>query len=200
MRLRVLWLSVSALLIAAACLYKVTRTYDRAQADGRMRRCVAPAFPAPLLNQHLQPRRLKAFLGRRRILIVFYDGEKGAEADGVLVRLRDDYDRLKANRVIVLGISTATPQQNRPPPKGIAFRHPNSPETPFPFDLLTDLPLRESGPKHRVHRQWGRLDSTNGRTRPGVFLIARDQTVACDGGKPVPVEDADAAIDELLKN
>lgn len=199
MHRRVLLLPLAAAVIAGACWYKISRTYEDG-GDGRARtlRCPAPPFPERrdkrLLNQDNKPVRLKAYLGRHRILVVFYDGVKGAEADPLLVRLRRDYDRLKSRGVIVLGISTATPQQNRPPAKDSPYRPPNAPQEAFPFDLLTDM-----GPDYRVHRAWGRLNAAGTGTVPGVFLIERNQTVACEEGRPLPLRDADAEVDRLLK-
>lgn len=195
MRRRVLVLPISAAIITAACVYKLTRSYDHSADVEPETRCAAMDFDFVLENQHQrQPVRLQAFLGRHRILVVFYDGEAGAEADPTLRRLRDEYGRLKDRRIRVLGISTAIPQQNRPPPAGSPYRTKNQPQRPFPFALLSDLP-----PACLVHKQWGRWNALRKEPLDGVFFIDRSGYVACDGRKPKPIPDPDALIDRLLE-
>jgi peroxiredoxin len=188
---------MAAVLIAAACLYKVTRTYDPVDPATIEERCPVTRPLFFLLPDQHQPQRfvkLEAYLGRHRVLLVFYDAERGAERNPVLVRLRRDYERLEAAGVKVFGVSTAIPQENRPPVEGRPYRTDNQPREEFPFPLLTDL-----SPACRVHRQWGRFDAAKSKPLEGVFLIDRSGNVACSEGVPRPVADPEAEIDRLVE-
>lgn len=129
--------------------------------------------------------RLKSYLGRHRILLVFFDNEAGADKDPVLVALREHRETIQKDRVIVLGISTALPQQNRQ-----AIRRGGE----IPFPLLTDL-------DGMVCQTWGVLnmrDDGSFRNRPAVFVIDRAGTVAWKGENPQPVADPLDHLDSLL--
>src|SRR6187399_779551 len=45
--------------------------------------------------------RLGGFLGRHRVIVLFFDGEAGADKDTQLLRLRERFDELKAHDVKV---------------------------------------------------------------------------------------------------
>ena len=113
---RILILPCSAAVIAGLCFYKWTRTYEKVPLPTPTQTCAAAPFQFVLPDQKkpMNRVRLVGFLGRHRILIVFYDGSSGAEKDPVLLRLRRDFAAVKKADVIVLGISTAIPQLNRP--------------------------------------------------------------------------------------
>ena len=106
------------------------------------------------------------------------------------MKLRENFVRLKEKSVILLGISTALPQENR---KRIDERGKTEPDFEMPFPLLTDIP-----PACRVHRQWGRFDETAGISLPGVFLIDRAGNVDWAGRSPKPVSDVDQLLDSLI--
>ena len=195
MRPRNATLLISAGLIAAACAYKVTRTYDSTIVGQRRLLCPAPASAQLLPSQH-RPRTVKlaAYLSRHRVIVVFFDRAKGAEGDPTLVRLRRDFDRLKSADVKIVGVSTAIPQDNRPPAAGRPRLSIRQPREEFPFPLLTDF-----SPKCRFHKSWGRFDNAKDEPLTGVFLIDRTGYVLCDGEKPTPLDNPDATIDELIK-
>ena len=196
MNRRVLVLPLSAAVIAGLCFYKWTRPHSNLLATLPAPLCRAIDFKFVMRDQKRRPEtvRLKGYLGRHRILIVFYDGDAGAENDAVLTRLRSNFDAVKRAGVIVLGISTALPQQNRATSEsGRARIHPNQPRDPFPFLLLTDLP-----PACKTHRRWGRYDDKRNRTLTGTFLIDRSGHVACDGRIPRPLADPHRTIDKIL--
>jgi len=197
MRPRLAVLVTAAMLIAAACLYKATRTYQPVDPATVEQRCPVTKPLFFLLPDQHRPQRfvkLEAYLGRHRVLLVFYDRDAGAEGNPVLVRLRRDYERLEAAGVKVFGVSTAIPQENRPPIEGRPYRTDNQPREAFPFPLLTDV-----SPACAVHRQWGRFDAARSKPLPGVFLIDRTGSVACSEGVPRPLADPPATIDNLLR-
>lgn len=196
---RILVLPAAAMIIGALCAYKISRPPER-------RSFVPPPLLVPLpsnlefdlFDQSKLPERvrLRSFIGRHPVIVVFFDADAGANADSVLVRSRRDIAAVKSRSVVVLGVSTALPQENRP-------RTLNDPRTsdgtsdrlPFPFPLLTDLP-----PECRVHRNWGRYDAARGRALPGVFLIDRGGRIAWDQERhiPRPLEQPMQVLDELL--
>ncbi|MCC7423587.1 MAG: redoxin domain-containing protein [Planctomycetaceae bacterium] len=141
--------------------------------------------PARYLTEPSKPVRLKSYLGRHRIILVFFDNEAGADKDPVLAALREHRETIQKNRIIVLGISTALPQHNRQ-----ALRRGGE----IPFPLLTDL-------DGMVCQTWGVLnmrDDGSFRNRPAVFAIDRSGTVAWKGDHPQPVADPLDYLDSLL--
>lgn len=192
---RIWILPISAVVISALCIYKWTRD-DRADeaAPSIQARCAATSFKFELFDQKMRRVRLERYLGRHRILLVFYDGNAGAERDSVLLRLRKLFPEVERQGIIVLGISTALPQENRPIQRGVGSRfRRNHPQRPFPFELLTDN-TRSSD----VHRSWGRYDRVRNRPTTGTFLIDRAGRVSCERGIPKPLPDPQQTIDELL--
>lgn len=187
---------MAAALITAACLYKYTRTYDPSQFRLPDQRCPAATFdfPKPLTGQlSSQPVKLQSLVGRHRVIIVFFDGDAGAEADSFLVRLRTEHEQLQRANIKVLGISTAVPSQNRPPKPGQPGL-PNQPKEAFPFSLLIDF-----APGCIVHKLWGRYDYEKQKPRTGVFAIDEVGTVLCDGELPKPLAAPNDLLDEWLE-
>lgn len=184
MRPRILILPVSAIIITALCAYKLTRTeYPEAPITDR------PALkrPAPtfeLLDEHKPSRlvRLDGYLGRYRILLVFFNGDQGADRSPVLLRLRDEFDTLESAGIKVFAVSAALPQDNR---KIIAR------SGPFPFPLLSD-------PAFQAYQAWGRLDETTGKPLEGVFFIDRAGLVEWSKTAPKPSDDPQQTIEQLL--
>ncbi|GAB4151077.1 MAG: hypothetical protein Tsb009_26280 [Planctomycetaceae bacterium] len=193
MRWRVVVLPVAAVVIVVLCVYKLTRSYSPVELPTPDALCEAPHFELPDQKKPSQVVRLKGYVGRHRIILVFFDGEQGAEQDSLLVYLRDNYDSVKAAGIVVLGISTALPQQNRPAERSLPQPNPVRVRQAFPFPLLTDLP-----PSCRVHRLWGRYDKIREQPTPGVFLIEQNGLVACVGRVPKPLAQPRKTIDEIL--
>lgn len=140
----------------------------------------APAFEA--LDKDNSITRLKTFLGRHELFVVFFDGERGAEADPTLQHLKNHSTELKSADFHVIAISSALPQQNR--------------NTDFPprFHLLTD-----PAPVWKIHRDWGSgcFDEETGTPRPAVYYIDRAGNVA-GRTEPVPLKNPDQQIDDIL--
>src|SRR5207253_494288 len=104
--------------------------------------------------------RLERYLGRHRVLVVFFSAEETAAKDPALLAVREAFPRLTQNDIKVVGVSTALPQDNR-----------RAIETAgdFPFPLISD-------PDLSIHRRWSRLDPQTQQPRSGVFLIDRKGT------------------------
>ena len=66
-----------------------------------------------LYDQKSQLVKFERYLGRTKMVVVFFDGETGADADPWLTQLRDHHDQVQAAGVQVIGIGLATPYANR---------------------------------------------------------------------------------------
>jgi len=129
-----------------------------------------------------------AFVGRHPILLIFFDGESGADRDPDLLTLRRRFDDLNARGVKVLAISAAIPQVNR-----AAIERTGA----FPFPLLSDFDPRDPAGTLLVHALYGRLNSA-GQPEPGVFLIDRKGQIEFRVAQPLPQPDLNTALQKLL--
>ena len=136
--------------------------------------------------------RLKPFLGRHRVIILFFDGEAGADKDTELLRLRERFDELKARDVKVIAVSTALPQENR-----AAMTTDRA--GPFPFPLVSDFDPTSPDGAWRIHRRWGRIDAATGKPLTGVFAIDRKGQVLFTGDSPRPMENVDRAVESAIR-
>ena len=136
--------------------------------------------------------RLAAFLGRHRVIVLFFDGELGADKDAELLRLRERFVELKAHDVKVIAVSTALPQQNR------AAMLPER-AGGFPFPLVSDFNPVSPEEAQKIHRRWGRWDDSTGKAKPGVFVIDRKLQIEFLGGAPKPVASVDLAVESLVR-
>jgi peroxiredoxin len=185
---RILILPLAAAIITGLCVWRITNPRQTGQevALPEMRR-PAPAFQ--LYDQESTLVNLESFLHRHQIVLVFFDGQTGPESSSVLTQLRDFHPALKREGIILLGVSTALPQQIR-----------NNSLQPFPFALLSDVNAIQAD---SVHRQWGRFvpppanDQPAG-TLPGVFVIDRSGLVAWEGDAPKPEAQPDRILNTLL--
>jgi peroxiredoxin len=186
MRRRVLLLPLAALLIAAACAYRLTRT--EADRDAPL---TEQGFsrPPPLLELYDQSKpskrvRLASYLGRHRVLVLFFDGERGVENDLKLNFLRENHRRVVNADCIVLAVSTALPQQ---------VRRASVANGAFPFSVLSD-------PGLEVHRSWGMVEGEPPRPKSGLFLVDRAGRVnwSRSAGLPLPLANPDGVIRELI--
>jgi peroxiredoxin len=84
--------------------------------------------------------RLKTFVGRSKIVLVFFDPTRGADRNALLDRVTESLSRLQKTGAVVIGISNATARQLR----AAASR---SGEAAFPL-------LSDASPPLVVHRQY----------------------------------------------
>ncbi|MEZ6128310.1 MAG: redoxin domain-containing protein [Planctomycetaceae bacterium] len=187
-RSHILILSAAAVIISGLCAWRIANPHQRnSQTALPEMRMAAPAFQ--LYDQESTLVNLESFLHRHQVVLVFFDGQAGPESSRVLTQLREFHPALKREGIIVLGVSTALPQEIR-----------NNSAQPFPFPILSDAAATD--PKS-VHQVWGRyiapesLDKPAG-TIPGVFLIDRAGLVAWEGRFPKPEADPDRIVSRLL--
>lgn len=180
-RPRVLVLPIAAAIIVGVVAYKLSQPrQSRSMAVVEERRSADPLkFMA--LDSNNQLLKFERYLGRHEILLVFFDGEAGADRDPVLLRVREQFPELKRRGVQVVAVSAAIPQYNR---------HAMERVGKFPFPLLSD-------PEFFIHRLWGRYDEERLETRTGVFWIDRAGQVAWSGKVPRPEADLDRVLPPL---
>jgi len=151
------------------------------------RRALAPRFELADHRRHLV--KFERFLGRQRVVLIFFDAELGADRDPRLQPLLEKSQLLKTNGIEVVAVSSATPFANQQAEERLG--------EPISFPLLTDIDVTKPIPDP-VHRMWGRYDETRNETLTGLFLVARDGTVAVDDrGIPKPVANEQQVLNTL---
>jgi len=149
-------------------------------------RRLAPRFEVTDHHRHFV--KFERFLGRQRVVLLFFDAERGAASDPSVQALADNFDVLKRAGIEVVAISDNTPYANQQEEKKWGRE--------FPFPLLTDV--TRNGGISPVHHLYGLYDSRHRKAQNGLFLVARDGTVPVGpGGKPLPVADIEATIRQL---
>ena len=189
---RLIFVLALGVLIATVTIARIVtnqpQTYEEQVAAAVMMR-PAPGFEALDSEGHLV--RLSAWLGRHRIILVFFDGERGADQDADLLKLRDRFAELTATDVKLVGVTLSIPQLNR-----AALDRAGG---TFPFPLVSDIDFQSPEGTMRIHRHWGRLDAIGEQPLKGVFLIDRKGQVAYVGPIPKPYDNVDQVLEILKK-
>jgi peroxiredoxin len=165
MRRILLVIPISGIIIAGLVWYRLHRPPASAVP-------VAPAMavrPAPqflLYDDQSQIVRLARYIGRHKLLIVFFDAAKGPDGSDLLNRLREGSQFLPIHETgaVVLAIGALRPSELRPPPNERGER--TFREHPFPFPMLADF-------DGTVHRLYGAFDEAHGKPREAVFVVDR---------------------------
>lgn len=190
MNRRVLILPVAAVVITAMTVWRYNRGDSRPATDSAPVIERRLARPFELYDQHSRLVKFERYLGRTPLLVVFFDGERGVNADPFLPRLRDGIEQVEVAGVQVIGISTATPFANREAEK-LSGRD-------YPFPLLTDVDAVLGAPLP-VHHLWGLVDEIGTTSRTGVFFIDRAGHVTWESGRPKPAESPESVVAQLLR-
>ena len=175
-RPRVFVLPIAAAIIVGMVAFKMSQP-PQSRSMGRLNeRRLAPKFAA--LDSDNKLVKIERSLGRQEMLLIFFDGDAGADRDPVLLRVRQQFAELKRRGVHVVGVSAAIPQYNRQAMERIGK---------FPFPLLSD-------PEYFIHRLWGLFDEELRESHTGVFWIDRAGQVAWSGSSPRPELDLDRLL------
>jgi peroxiredoxin len=158
MRNLYLVIPVSAVVITALVVYKVNAPPRSTRKVNATDQVSQPAPLFQLFDDQSQTVRLARYIGRHKLVVVFFDGRDGPDHSPLLLETKRAFAQLHESKVIVLAVSEATPYANR---EGMGRL-----EVRFPFPLLSD-------PDFRVHEQWQAFDSETGRTRPAIFVVDR---------------------------
>ncbi|MSR57789.1 MAG: redoxin domain-containing protein [Planctomycetaceae bacterium] len=167
MRKLFLVIPVSAVLIAGLIVYRLNRP-PPVPAATAIASAVRPAPLFQLYDENSQIVRLaERYIGRHKLLIVFFDGSKGVDANELIKDLSRDVDfrAIAETKAVVLAISALRPSELRPAnnEQGERVRR----EQPIPFPLLADIH------DYEVHRLYGAWDDDTGEPREAVFVIDR---------------------------
>lgn len=182
---RVLFLPIAAVIIAGLCIYRLNRPDPVPTAESRLPRKLAPKFE--LYDQNSENVRLERYLGRHRVLVVFFDGAAGAESIPEIQKLVTLQDRLEASDIIVIGVSRGLPQEHERSLKALL---PNGRAASSRLMLVSDL-------DGQTHLRWGLPDRLqNGEAR--VFSVDRAGQVDFQETHPAPVEQLDDELTRLL--
>ncbi len=178
---RILVLPLAALVIGALVYFKTNQPAQVLTPEARetlLRRRPAQSFK--LHDQQSQPFRLDRYLGRHKLLIVFFDPGEGAANNAQLQVLKAGFEKLTAHGEKVIAISYATPYANRE-----SFKQGGD----FPFHVLSDA-------DYSVGTQWGcMLPGDPPRVIPSAFVIDRAGVIHWSQiGGPSPI-----ALDVLLR-
>jgi len=129
---------------------------------------VVVARPLPLFqlyDEQSQLVRVQRYVGRHKLLIVFFDGSRGPDQSELLLTLKKHFRPIYDTGAIVLAISALRPSELRPPANDRGERTERA--EPFPFPLLADFPVPE------VHQQLGAWDEASGEPREAVVIVDR---------------------------
>lgn len=188
MKPRDLILAVSLAIVLALVIYRMERPERRPAAGPHpVERQLAPRFE--LYDQAGQLAKLERYLGRTRIVLVFFDAETGADADPLLRQLVEHDSTLESAGFQVVAVSTATRYANEQAAERLGQK--------FPFPVLTDIDPTQPvlAPAHRM---WGLFDPGTEAIRAGLFLVDRDGSVRFENGHPRPVSNPQATVEELI--
>ncbi len=188
MKRRVWVLPISAIIIAGLCAYKLTRP-DKVIDSNREIAIIRPAPLFTLHNDQKPPRitKLKGYIGRHKIVLVFFDPKQGLAENPVLVWLRTHADALRRQDVEVFAISPALPQAHR---KMLAdWLHENERR---PFQMLSDI----FGTAQQLYGKPGGQSQRDPLTPlEAVFLIDRAGNLRWNKQHPIPLPDAISALE-----
>src|SRR5439155_23764339 len=106
-----LFIPVSAAVIIALVVFKLTRPYDHVSSGRTGDVRAAPLFQLP--DEHSRTVRLASYVGRQKLLILFFDGSRGPEQSPLLQQLRSAFPLIDATGATVFAISAARPLQYR---------------------------------------------------------------------------------------
>jgi peroxiredoxin len=193
-------LPISAAVIMGAVIFKLTRRYeppaDESANDAPFHVRPAPSFQ--LYDQNSRTVRLASYIGRHKLLIIFFDGSQGPDHSQLLSRLRDKYIQIHATGAIVLALSAARPSQNRYGAHLERLKIDSSGAAPaagdelrYPFSLLSDIL------DYEVHRQYQAFDERTGQPLEAVFIVDRTGLIQYAHIGPDQLEVADDWVREL---
>lgn len=172
MRRILLVIPVSAAVIIALVAFKMTRTYEPVAAGSTGDVRPAPLFQLP--DEHSRTVRLASYVGRQKILIVFFDGSRGPGQSPLLQQLRNDFPLIDATGATVFAISAARPSQNR---YGANLEHlkidPARGGTPTPEEIRYSFRLLSDIVDYQWHRLYGAFDAATGQPREAVYVVDR---------------------------
>lgn len=188
-RVLTILIPLAAIAIAGATWWRISIDPDlpRGRSGSDVMRLAAPRFA--LFDQHRHMVKLDRYFSRSAILLVFFSATDDIGQNEVLMLLRERYDELEAQNIVVVGVTTLTP--------AALHEQTTAQGREFPFPIVSDIELDNPHPAP-VHDLYGLYDAETQATSEGVFFIDQQGTVMSTIYKPVPLQDPPAAIDALI--
>lgn len=182
-KLRTLILPLAAVIIAGLVWYKSIQPKQEITPEitqAFLNRRPAPTFS--LWDDDSKPFKLSRYLGRHKLLIVFFDPKQGIATNPQLKILTEAYKQLTSHGEKVIAISSATPY---------AIRESMKSKSELPFHVLAD-------PDFGVEAEWGCMQPGDPpRMKPSAFVIDRAGVIAWSQiGEPSPLP-AEKLLQEL---
>ena len=191
-RVRRVWiLPIAGIVIAALCIYRVTRPNRPVPVIENSPETALPPRGWELPDHQFRLVKFDRFLGRHPVVVYFFDGTTAVEDDELLVWLRDHAEELYDAGWRVIAISTARPAEVRASADRTG--------RPWPFPVLTDVHIRDPAPAP-VHHLWSRVDRATGRPLPALFLVDRMGYVTYDKGRPKPAEEPLKHLEKIIED
>ena len=173
-------LPLAALVIAALVAYKLNQPpRPHPPLDAALR---SPAIPFEMFDQDSKLFRLSRYLGRHKLVIVFYIDAESGEQLSPLERLRREAEEIKKSGVYFVAVSAATPYAHRE-----AIKRVFGTKSRMPFPLLSD-------PTFAIHQQWGAFDRESGRALEATFVVDRAGRICWSRIGPEPFTEVPVLI------
>lgn len=181
-------LPLALIAIAGATWWRMS--IDDALPRGRSRSDVTKV-PAPTFarfDQHRHLVKLERYFSRQSIVLVFFKPGTGIADNVWLNSLRENYEAIEDRGVVVVAVTTLTPAALNDQ----TVKQGND----YPFPLVSDIEL--GNPLPAAHALYGLYDPDTQSTEEGMFFIDREGTVSATMDAPVPIEQPEQFILDLI--
>jgi peroxiredoxin len=178
---------ISAAVIIGLVVYRLNRPVTSIE-PATPAAAVRPAPLFSLYDDQSQIVRLERYVGRHKLLVVFFDGTEGPDRSRLLLELRREFLPIHETKAIVLAVSMLRPSELRLPDDAQGER--TRREEPFPFPMLADF-------DGDVHRRYGAFDDATGKPREAVFVVDRSGVIRHTHFGPDGLETPKFWADEL---
>lgn len=186
MKPRLIVLILAAIAVIVATEFRVAR-HDPPQptiATDEFPLAMAPSFAGYDSEMHLF--RLKSYIGRHALFVVFCGENKEALKLPIVVQLMAHQDTIQSKGMQVIIVTTNLPQENR----GI--------ELPDGFELISDFEQSKTGQLFSAHNAFRSFDVINSVPRSSTFFIDRAGNVPVNAEGPVALVNPGKDIQSLL--
>lgn len=179
-------LILAAVAIFAAVEYRLSQPDERQPRSmfEEAPRSIAPSFAGYDSDMHLF--RLKSFIGRQALLVVFCGEDKDVLHDSNVAHLIAHQTDVAARGFRVVIVTMNLPQEIR------------AIELPDGFDLISDFEQSQTGELFKAHKSFASFDPAKNAPLAKIFFIDRAGNVAFSKGAPQGLGDPITDLDHLL--
>jgi hypothetical protein len=186
MKPRLLFLIAATIGLVVIVEYRLSQPDEGQQliASDEFPMALAPSFAGYDPEMHLF--RLKSYVGRQALFVVFCGEQKDAAADANVIHLTAHQDAVAAKGIRVVVVTRNLPQENR------------KLNLPAEFDLISDFEQTKTGELFKAHKSFRCFDAQAELPLAKIFFIDRAGNVPVNEGTPVGLVHPDTDIDRLL--